>query len=67
MLKWTIRGFFLNVLPMKIRIKNINLARTKVRAERVHAAMHRVDIQSVVMHGDKDQKIATSIEYVQTR
>ena len=30
--------------------------RTKVRAERVSAALARVDIKSLTMHGDKDQK-----------
>ena len=30
--------------------------RTKVRAERVMKAMERVDIQSITIHGDKEQK-----------
>lgn len=35
--------------------KILVFVRTKVRAERVHQAMTRVGIQSVTMHGDKDQ------------
>ena len=51
------KRFFLERLANENPDKKILIfARTKVRAERVHAAMHRVDIQSVVMHGDKDQK-----------
>ncbi len=36
--------------------KILVFVRTKVRAERVMKAMERVDIKSVTMHGDKDQK-----------
>lgn len=36
--------------------KILVFARTKVRAERIQAAMERVHITSVVMHGEKDQK-----------
>lgn len=51
------KRFFLERLANENPDKKILIfARTKVRAERVHAAMHRVDIQSVVIHGDKDQK-----------
>jgi len=36
--------------------KILVFVRTKVRAERVMAAMERVEIKSVTIHGDKDQK-----------
>lgn len=36
--------------------KILVFVRTKVRAERVSAALQRVEIQSVIMHGDKDQR-----------
>ncbi len=36
--------------------KILVFVRTKVRCERVQAAMHRVGIESVFMHGGKDQK-----------
>lgn len=35
--------------------KIIVFVRTKVRAERVHKAMERVGVQTVTVHGDKDQ------------
>ncbi|MCB0660406.1 MAG: DEAD/DEAH box helicase, partial [Saprospiraceae bacterium] len=51
------KRYFLERLANENPDKKILIfTRTKVRAERVHAAMHRVDIQSVVMHGDIDQK-----------
>lgn len=36
--------------------KILVFVRTKVRAERVFKAMQRVDIESLTLHGDKDQK-----------
>jgi ATP-dependent RNA helicase RhlE len=36
--------------------KILVFVRTKVRCERVHAAMERVNIPSIYMHGGKDQK-----------
>lgn len=36
--------------------KILVFVRTKVRAERVHKALQRVDIASETLHGDKDQK-----------
>lgn len=36
--------------------KILVFVRTKVRAERVFKAMERVDVHSVTMHGDKEQK-----------
>ncbi len=36
--------------------KILVFVRTKVRAERVSAALERVEIKSITMHGDKDQK-----------
>jgi ATP-dependent RNA helicase RhlE len=36
--------------------KMLVFVRTKVRAERVSAALERVKIKSITMHGDKDQK-----------
>ncbi len=36
--------------------KILVFVRTRVRAERVQAALQRVEIPSVTMHGDKDQK-----------
>ncbi len=36
--------------------KVLVFVRTKVRAERVQAALQRVDISSLTMHGDKNQK-----------
>lgn len=36
--------------------KILVFVRTKVRAERVMKAMERVDIQSITIHGDKEQK-----------
>ena len=36
--------------------KILVFVRTKVRAERVSAAMDRVDLKTITIHGDKDQK-----------
>lgn len=36
--------------------KILVFVRTKVRAERVSAALERVEIKSITMHGDKDQR-----------
>jgi len=36
--------------------KILVFVRTKIRAERVYIAMQRVGIQSITMHGDKDQE-----------
>ncbi len=39
--------------------KTLVFVRTKVRAERVQKAMERVGIESITIHGDKDQKERT--------
>lgn len=50
------KRFFLERLIMDNEGKKILVfVRTKVRAERVSAAMKRVNIDSVTLHGDKDQ------------
>ncbi len=41
--------------------KILVFVRTKVRAERVFKAMERVDIKSLTIHGDKDQKDRFSV------
>lgn len=51
------KRFFLERIIMDNEGKKILVfVRTKVRAERVAAAMARVKIPSVTLHGDKDQK-----------
>ena len=41
--------------------KFLVFVRTKVRSERVYAAMARVDIVAITIHGDKDQKERTQV------
>lgn len=51
------KRFFLERLVRELPgIKMLVFTRTKVRAERVQAAMKRVDIESLVMHGGKEQE-----------
>lgn len=50
------KRFFLERLIREMPEKKILVfVRTKVRAERVHAAMNRVGIETITMHGDKEQ------------
>lgn len=50
------KRFFLERLVREMPEKKILVfVRTKVRAERVHAAMTRVGIETLTMHGDKEQ------------
>jgi ATP-dependent RNA helicase RhlE len=50
------KRFFLERLIKEMPEKKILVfVRTKVRAERVHAAMNRVGIETITMHGDKEQ------------
>jgi ATP-dependent RNA helicase RhlE len=50
------KRFFLERLVKEVPdIKILVFVRTKVRAERVHAAMQRVGIEALTMHGDKEQ------------
>jgi ATP-dependent RNA helicase RhlE len=50
------KRFFLERLVTELHDKKILVfVRTKVRAERVHNAMKRVNIETVTMHGDKEQ------------
>jgi ATP-dependent RNA helicase RhlE len=51
------KRFFLERLVKELHDKKILVfVRTKVRAERVHSAMKRVGIETVTMHGDKEQE-----------
>jgi ATP-dependent RNA helicase RhlE len=51
------KRFFLERLVRELPTQKILVfVRTKVRAERVHNAMKRVGIESITMHGDKDQQ-----------
>ena len=50
------RFFLERVIKENEGSKILVFVRTKVRAERVHAAMERVDIKADTLHGDKDQK-----------
>jgi len=49
------RFFLEKIIKNHLESKFLVFTRTKVRAERVLKAMERVDIQSVSIHGDKDQ------------
>lgn len=50
------KRFFLERLIKEMPEKKILVfVRTKVRAERVHAAMNRVGLETITMHGDKEQ------------
>lgn len=55
------RFFLERVVQENPDTKIIAFVRTKVRAERVHKAMARVDIASVTIHGDKDQEERSSV------
>lgn len=50
------RFFLERVIHENPEAKILVFVRTKVRAERVMKAMERVDISSLTIHGDKDQK-----------
>lgn len=50
------RFFLERIIKEHPESKILVFVRTKVRAERVQAALERVGIASVTMHGDKDQK-----------
>ncbi|MEL6676401.1 MAG: DEAD/DEAH box helicase [Bacteroidota bacterium] len=50
------RFFLERIVKAQPGKKILVFVRTKVRAERVHKAMARVDIPSLTLHGDKDQK-----------
>jgi ATP-dependent RNA helicase RhlE len=50
------RFFLERLVNMHPESKILVFVRTKVRAERLYSAMERVEIQSITIHGDKDQK-----------
>jgi ATP-dependent RNA helicase RhlE len=50
------RFFLERIIKEHPESKILVFVRTKVRAERVSAALQRVEISSVIMHGDKDQR-----------
>lgn len=50
------RFFLERILKENPDKKILVFVRTKVRAERVSAAMDRVDLKTITIHGDKDQK-----------
>jgi len=50
------RFFLERIIKQNPESKIMVFVRTKVRAERVNKAMERVDIQTVTIHGDKEQK-----------
>ncbi len=50
------RFFLERVITENPESKILVFVRTKIRAERVSAAMERVGIKSMTIHGDKDQK-----------
>ncbi|HLN52305.1 MAG TPA: DEAD/DEAH box helicase [Lentimicrobium sp.] len=50
------RFFLERIIREHPESKILVFVRTKVRAERVGAALERVEIKSITMHGDKDQK-----------
>jgi ATP-dependent RNA helicase RhlE len=50
------RFFLENVINNYPDQKILVFVRTKIRAERVHKAMERVEIQADTIHGDKEQK-----------
>jgi ATP-dependent RNA helicase RhlE len=55
------RFFLERILKENPEKKILVFVRTKVRAERVCAAMERVGIKSVVIHGGKDQQERTAV------
>lgn len=50
------RYFLENIIKEHTEDKILVFVRTKVRAERVFKAMERVGLETVTIHGDKDQK-----------
>jgi len=55
------RFFLEKIIKNNIDSKFLVFTRTKVRAERVLKAMERVDIETVSIHGDKDQQERFSV------
>ena len=55
------RAFLERLVKEQPEAKILVFVRTKVRAERVHAAMKRVGIESLTMHGGKEQDDRLSI------
>jgi len=55
------RFFLERVVNENPEAKILAFVRTKVRAERVHKAMGRVDIHSLTIHGDKNQEERTEV------
>ena len=55
------RFFLERVVSENPEAKILAFVRTKVRAERVHKAMARVDIPSLTIHGDKTQEERTEV------
>lgn len=55
------RFFLERLIRENENLKFLVFVRTKVRAERVKAAMARVSIQSETIHGDKDQRDRESV------
>ncbi|WP_439559045.1 DEAD/DEAH box helicase [Dyadobacter sp.] len=49
------RFFLERTIKNNIDSKILVFVRTKVRAERVHAALERMDVKSITIHGDKEQ------------
>ncbi|WP_031526933.1 DEAD/DEAH box helicase [Dyadobacter crusticola] len=49
------RFFLERTIKNNIDSKILVFVRTKVRAERVHAALERMEIKSITIHGDKEQ------------
>lgn len=50
------RFFLENIIRAHLDEKILVFVRTKVRAERVYKAMERVGLETITIHGDKDQK-----------
>ncbi len=55
------RFFLERILKQNDSQKFIIFVRTKVRAERVAAAMERVNIETLTIHGDKEQSARSSV------
>ncbi|KQS26600.1 DEAD/DEAH box helicase [Dyadobacter sp. Leaf189] len=49
------RFFLERTIKNNIDSKILVFVRTKVRAERVHAALERMEVKSITIHGDKEQ------------
>lgn len=55
------RFFLERLIKENEDLKFLVFVRTKVRAERVKAAMERVDVSTDTIHGDKEQKIRENV------